>query len=120
MIQSVFHSEENLSHARGTEWSEYTAGTDSGASATHAAETGVQHKVFWATFYSDADSVLTIKDGSDVIWEGKLVVATMGNTLHVTFPIPLIGTAGNAVSANVASSTADCAAALGGFSDKSV
>jgi len=118
--QSVFTIEENLSHARGTEWQEETAGTSSGATATKAAATNVQHKIFWATFYCDADTLITITDGATVIWEGKVDVSVVGLTYHVTFPVPLVGSVGAAVTAVIASSSADCRVSFGGFSDKAV
>jgi len=98
-------------------WNEKTDGTNAGATATHAAATAERHHILWATFYTDADSILQIKDGTTVVWETKIDVSVEGFTRHITFPEGcLVGTRGNAVSAVVASSTADCAVQLGGYS----
>jgi len=113
----IFSANENLSASRGTEWREYTAGTNSGATASHAAASGVVHKVCGATFYSDKNSIISILSGTTVIWEGSILTA-VNTTVHVTFPEPLQGTISELVSAVVASSTADCSATIWGFSDK--
>lgn len=116
--QAVFTPAEILSGATGTEWSATTAGAAAGATATKAAVAGIAHKVTWATFHTDKDSVLTIKDSTTVIWEAALDVSVEGLKFHVTFPTPLIGTAGNAMTANVVSSTGNCQASFGGISEK--
>ena len=116
-MQSIFSVEENLSHARSTEFNAYAAGSTS-ATATKAAVAATIYKCTWATFYADTDSLLQIKDDNTVIWEIKLVVATYGKGFHVTFPTPLIGAENKDMSALVVSSSADCFVAFGGFSTK--
>lgn len=53
-------------------WDETTAGTGSGATATHAAETGVSHIVTHVSGHSDRDATLQLKDGSTVVGEWAL------------------------------------------------
>ena len=53
-------------------WSETTAGTGSGATATHAAASGVSHVVTHISGHSDKDATLQLKDGSTVIGEWSL------------------------------------------------
>jgi hypothetical protein len=53
-------------------WSETTAGTGSGATATHAAATGATHIVTHVSGHSDKDATLQLKDGSTVIGEWAL------------------------------------------------
>jgi len=100
--------------AGGNTWGEDTAGAAAGATATKAAQSERTYKILWATFYTDADSLLQIKDGSTIVWEGHLDVDVQGTTLHVTFPGGLDGTKGNAVSALIAASSADCRVTFGG------
>ena len=50
-------------------WSETTAGTGSGATATHAAASGVSHVVTHISGHSDTEATLQLKDGSTVIGE---------------------------------------------------
>ncbi len=101
----------------GKPWAEYTAGTNAGATATHAAESEVFHYITAATFFTDADSLLTIKSNSTTVWEGFVDVSVDGRTVHVSFPdSPLRGERGDPVSAIVTSSTGNCAVTLTGFS----
>ena len=53
-------------------WSETTAGTGSGATATHAAESNVSHVITHISGHSDKDATLQLKDGSTVIGEWAL------------------------------------------------
>ena len=120
METQTFSTEANLSAARGTEWRDYGVGTNGGATATKAASSGARHKICWATFWSDTDTLITLKSGSTTIWEGKLDIDVVGLMIHILFPEPIIGTISEAVTANVASSTSDCGVAFGGFSTLSV
>lgn len=115
-MSDLFSIQAILSHARGTEFQEKTAGTNSGATATKAAQTSVIHKCMWATFYTDVDSLLQIKSSSTVLWEVKLIIATGGQALHVPFPEPLVSVVGEALTAVIATSSADCFVSMGGFS----
>lgn len=94
--------------------SDYTAGTDSGATATAAAETGKTHWITGLTAYSDDDSVVSLKDKTTVVWEGAITTAN-SDTLHVKFPTPIRITTGNKADAIVASSTTDCSVTLFGY-----
>ena len=95
-------------------WSETTAGTDSGAAATKAAESGSQHFVTGISGHTDADSLITIKDGSTVIWEIKIDVSVAGLDFHCAgLVLPI--TPGAAASGNIAASSADCQVAIWGI-----
>ena len=113
-----FTEQEALNISVGSsKWKAYTAGTSAGAVATKAAGTNEIQVITWATFFSDTDSLVTIKDGSDTIWEGHMDVGVAGTLLHVTFPFgTLFASSGAAVTANIASSTTDCGVSFGGFS----
>ena len=117
-MQSVFSVQENLSHARGTEWQKAAAGTNSGAIATQPAAANVIHKIFWVQFFTDADSILQILDDTTVEWEGKLDVDVAGWNYPFYFPVPLIGSSGKKVVAKIASSSSDCHVSFGGFSTR--
>ena len=60
-------------------WSESSAsGGSSGATTTHAAETGKQFFVTSISGHTDADSVIEIKSGSTCMWQTKVDVALEG------------------------------------------
>ena len=115
---SVFTSMENLSHARGTEWQEVDIEETEAIAATHAATAGAVHKIFWASFYSDMATSVFILDGVDTLWIARLDSMNTSEFLHITFPVPLVSTEGNAVSANIDTCREQGAACFGGFSDK--
>jgi len=96
-------------------WSETTAGTDSGATATHAAATNVSHVVTHVSGHGDADSTIQLKDGSTVLAEWKLDVSVEGFQFQPQNGV-WIGTPGNAVSAAISASSADCQVNIAGFS----
>jgi hypothetical protein len=92
-------------------WNETQAGTNAGATATHAAVTGRLHAATHISGYSDADSIITIHDGdgtATTLWATKLMVATNGQGFAINLPNGVKGTSGNAISAKIASSTAAC------------
>ena len=96
-------------------WNETAAGTNSGATATHAAETNVIHFIDHVSGHGDADCTVQLKDGSTVIAEWKFDVSVEG----WNFDIPnglWQGTPGNAVSAVVSASSADCQVNITGYS----
>ena len=115
---SVFTSMENLSHSRGTEWQEVDIEETEAIAATHAATAGAVHKIFWASFYSDMATSVFILDGVDTLWIARLDSMNTSEFLHITFPVPLVSTSGNAVSANIDTCREQGAACFGGFSDK--
>jgi hypothetical protein len=96
-------------------WSETTAGTDSGATATHAAASNVAHVVTHISGHGDADSTIQLKDGTTVLAEWKLDVSVEGFQFY---PINGVwaGTPGNTVSAVISASSADCQVNIAGFS----
>lgn len=114
---SGFNAHEGINAQRGSEWSEKTAGTAAGATATHAAVTGAKHYITDVDFWTDADSLLQILDGTTVVKEWKLDVSVGGLSLHRSFRTPVIGTAGNLVSAKIVTSSADCHVSMQGYSD---
>lgn len=95
-------------------WSEAEAGTDSGATATHAAETDRQHFVTRISGHTDIDALLQIKDGDTVIWETYIDVSVNPAFMFDVSPLPV--TPGTACSGVLAASTADCYVTLQGFS----
>ena len=117
---SVFTSMENLSHSRGTEWQEVDIEETKPVSAVHAATAGAVHKIFWASFYSNEATNVLILDGVDTLWIAKLD-STNGDGndfMHIVFPVPLVSTEGNAVTAYMDSCSVLGSACFGGFSDK--
>jgi len=98
----------------GEPWDETAAGTGAGATATHAAVAGSTHVITSVSGHTDADATLQIKDDTAVVWEGKIDISIEGTQL---FPVPpkISATAGNAVSAVISASTADCQVNVSGY-----
>jgi archaellum component FlaF (FlaF/FlaG flagellin family) len=96
-------------------WHETTAGTDSGAVATHAAETSVAHFVTQISGHTDTDSIITVKDGSTIIWQTKIDVSVKGFDFSYDLDEMLI-TPGTAVSGTIVTSTSDAQVNLIGYS----
>jgi hypothetical protein len=94
-------------------WYEYKAGTNSGATAPHAAATGKMHVATSLSGHTDADSLLQIIDGTTVVWETKLDVSLVG--IHFSFPVWVPATPGAAISGKIASSSADCHVHICGY-----
>ena len=95
-------------------WSETTAGTDSGAIATKSAISNRQHFVTSVSGHTDADSIITIKDGTTIVWESKIDVSVEGFSFSFTIPcIP--ATPGAVAVGTIASSSADCQVNLTGY-----
>ena len=102
----------------GSPFSEYTAGTNSGATASHAAATGKRHYITDVTFWSDTDTIITLlagTAGATVVWEGKLDVSVEGFNKTVRFDTPIIGDISVKVEAKVATSTTDCGVTMNGY-----
>jgi hypothetical protein len=91
------------------------AGTNSGATATHAAVTGQTYVVTNISGHGDADAVITIESpASTVLWEGKLDVSAEGFNFSsgpVTIPC---GRSAAAVG-KIAASTSDCQVTISGY-----
>ena len=87
-----------------TIWSETAVGTDSGASATHAAQA-----------VTDSDSIVTIESpASTVLWQSKIDISVEG--LSFNFPdLTVVGGQGEAILGKIASSSADCQVNLQGI-----
>lgn len=96
-------------------WDETTAGTNSGATATHAAATDIAHVVTHISGHGDADATIQLKDGSTVIAEWKIDVSVEGTQFEPITGV-WVGTPGNAVAAVISASTSDCQINLAGFS----
>ena len=95
-------------------WSATAAGTDSGASATLAASTNNNHVVTSISGHVDADSILTIKSASTIIWESKIDVSVEGFSFSFD-GLSALGVKGEAVSGNIASSSSDCQVNISGY-----
>ena len=94
-------------------WSETAAGTSSGASATHAASTNNAHVVNSISGLVDADSIITVKSGTTVIWESKIDVSIEGTSFHFA-GLSLACRMGNKAEGAIASSSADCQITISG------
>jgi hypothetical protein len=95
-------------------WSETTAGTNSGAVATHSAITDRQHFVTSISGHTDTDSIITIKDGTTIVWETKIDVSVEGTSFSFTTPCIPITPGANAVG-TIASSSSDSQVNLTGY-----
>lgn len=87
------------------------------AVASKAAVAGLAHYITDIAGSSDkAGALLTVKDGTTVIWEVQLATTAAGiNAFEQSFIQPLKGTAGNLVSVTV-DGTSVCKANIAGFS----
>lgn len=95
-------------------WSKTAVGTGSGATATQAAVTGHTYVVTWISGHTDADSTVSITDGTNTLWQIALDVSVEGYKFHcpgLGIPIPISTTAVGVIAA----STADCQVTLGGY-----
>ena len=102
-------------------WDEKTDGTSSGATASHAGETGVDHRVTHISGHTDTDSFVTIRDvdaSGAVLWQVWLDVSLNGNTFAVNIPNGVHGVSGNAIVGRVETSTSDCRVQISGSSVK--
>ena len=87
---------------------DYTAGTNSGATATLAATAGVTYFVTGIYGFGDGDSALTILDGSTVIAEWAIDVSIDGGNFSYTgLWLPITPAA--AAVANLAASSSNSA-----------
>ena len=98
-----------------SKWSATAAGTDSGATATQAAGgANTQHFVTSVSGHVDADSIITIKDGTTVVWETKVDISVEGPSFSFNvFCIPITPNA--AANGAIASSSADCQVNIDGY-----
>ena len=91
------------------------AGTDSGATATHAADTNLTHVVTSSSGHTDADSLIQIKDGSPIVWESKIDVSVEG--FSFSFPGLCVPCSKNATANGlVVTSSADGQVNISGYS----
>ena len=98
-----------------SKWSATAAGTDSGATATQAAGgANTQHFVTSVSGHVDAESIITIKDGTTVVWETKVDISVEGTSFSFNgFCIPITPNA--AANGAIASSSADCQVNIDGY-----
>ena len=95
-------------------WSETAAGAGSGASATHALSANNNHVVTSISGHVDADSIVTIKSATTIIWESKIDISVEG--FSFSFNVNNVAsTPGEAVTGNIASSSSDCQVNISGF-----
>ena len=97
-------------------WNETTAGTDSGATATHAADSDQYHVVTHVGGHVDADSILKVLDGTTVVWESKIDISVEGFQINSPPGLHIVCTKGNKADFVIASSSSDCQANIGGYS----
>ncbi len=93
-------------------WIEGAAGTNLGATATHAAAANRTHFVTELSGHTDLDSLVQILDGTTVVWESYVDVSA-GRAFSFSVHVPI--TAGTACSGKIDASTADCYVNLGGY-----
>jgi len=91
----------------GSFWSETAVGTDSGATATHAAVSSNTHVVTCISGHVDADSLLQILDGTTVVWESKIDVSVEGFSFHFS-GLSVPATRSALIAGKIAASSADC------------
>ena len=95
-------------------FSKYTAGGASGATATQTGVSGQTHFVTHINGWLDEDAIVTIKDGSTVVWESKVDISLEGTTF--SFEVGVIPISGGADAVgNIDTSVADCAVSIAGF-----
>jgi hypothetical protein len=95
-------------------WSETAVGTDSGAEATHAADTDGQHFVTHISGWTDADSLIQIKESTTIKAEWKIDISVSGLSFNIAlgaWPV----TDATAVVAKVVTSSADCQVNMSGY-----
>lgn len=95
-------------------WSETAAGAGSGASATHALSANNNHVVTSISGHVDADSIVTIKSATTIIWESKIDISVEGFSFSFD-GLSVLGVKGEAVSGNIASSSSDCQVNISGY-----
>jgi len=96
-------------------WSTTAAGTNSGATATQAADSTRQWIVTGIGGHTDTDSLIQITDGTNVLFESKIDVDVEGISFNFSNLIIPVGQ-GNAAVGIIASSTTDCQVTIYGHS----
>jgi hypothetical protein len=96
-------------------WSATAAGTNSGATATKTAVTDKVIVTDHVSGHVDADSTVQLKDGSTVLAEWKIDVSVEGFSFSFTNPNGWVASRDAAVTAVIASSSADCQVNATGF-----
>ena len=96
-------------------WSETDLGTDSGAAAVRAAPGAGKHLfVTHISGHTDTDSIITIKDGTTVVFESSIDISVQGFSFCFNVGcIPI--TANTLAEAAVVTSTFDCQVNMSGF-----
>lgn len=90
----------------------HTTGTNAGATATAlgSANSGKRHYILFVSGWTDAASLVQIKKASTVLVEFKVEA---DKPFHFKFDGDLFGDVNGAVSAVIATSTADCSVSIG-------
>jgi len=96
-------------------WSVGAVGTDSGATATQASDSTRQWVVTGISGHTDADSLIQITDGTNVLFESKIDVSAEGFSFHFNGLIIPVGT-GNAAVGKVVTSSSDSFVTIYGHS----
>lgn len=96
-------------------WSATAAGTNSGATAEQAADANRQWIVTGIAGHVDADSLIQIKDGTDVLFESKIDVSVEGFSFGFSGLVIPVGL-GNAAQGVLTASTTDCQVTIWGHS----
>tara|TARA_Y100000310_G_C20576226_1_gene760547 strand:- start:554 stop:853 length:300 start_codon:yes stop_codon:yes gene_type:complete len=95
-------------------WSATKAGTNSGATATKAAQDNRMYIVTAISGHGDADSIITVKDDTTIIWESKIDVSVEGTSFHFA-GLNLSCSMGNKAEGALASSSSDCQITISGI-----
>lgn len=99
---------------QGNFWSETAAGTDSGATATHAAVGTNTHIVTSISGHVDADSIITIESpASTILWQSKIDVSVEGFTFNFS-GLSVVGAGSGAILGKLSASSADCQVNISG------
>jgi len=95
-------------------FSETAAGTTDGATATKAARDGHYHVVTSISGHVDEDSLITILDGSSVVWESKIDISLEGFSFN--FPgLNVVCSLSATAAGELAGSLADCQVNISGY-----
>jgi|TARA_R110001583_G_scaffold43085_5_gene136996 hypothetical protein len=99
---------------QGNFWSETAAGTDSGATATHAANNTNTYVVTSISGHVDADAIITIESpASSILWQSKIDVSVEGFSFNFS-GLSVVGAGSGAILGKISASSADCQVNISG------